>query len=145
MQVIFRVAGTGVTPFGPANQERLIQVLAYGAGNISSSAFRIILVADAYSSRRRALLSWHWEGLLVSRFANLGASPYCCSCWEGCSSCYMHMCILVMPNIRPEGVRKTAIGWMSISNMVPRTRTLLEEFQQVSVLGGLSLGWPYYC
>ena len=77
MQVIFRVAGTGVTPFGPANQERLIQVLAYGTGNISSLAFGIILVSDAYSSRRRALLSWPWEGLLVSRSANLAAPQYC--------------------------------------------------------------------
>lgn len=64
--MILRIAGTGVTPFGPANQERLIQVLAYGAGNVSSSAFHIVLVANAYSSRRRALLSWPWEGLKVA-------------------------------------------------------------------------------
>ena len=72
MQVILRVSGTGVTPFGPAKQERLIQVLAYGAGNISSSTFSIILIADAFSSRRRALLSWPWDGLTVTRPANLG-------------------------------------------------------------------------
>ena len=71
--MILRIAGTGVTPFGPANQERLIQVLAYGAGNISSSAFSIVLIADAYSSRRRALLSWPWEGLVVSCTASLGS------------------------------------------------------------------------
>ena len=73
VQVILRIAGTGVTPFGPANQERLIQVLAYGTGNVSNSAFGIVLIADAYSSRRRALLSWPWEGLVVSCPASLGS------------------------------------------------------------------------
>ena len=63
VQIILRIAGTGVTPFGPANQERLIQVLTYGAKNISSTAFHVVLVADAYSSRRRALLAWPWESV----------------------------------------------------------------------------------
>ncbi len=75
--MILRIAGSGVTPFGPANQERLIQVLAYGAGNISSSAFNIILVADAYSSRRRALLSWPWEGVTVSQVTTHGRYQKC--------------------------------------------------------------------
>ena len=66
MQVILRVSGDTVTPFGPANQERLIQVLAYGAVNISSSAFHVILVSDAYSTRRRALLAWPWDSLQVT-------------------------------------------------------------------------------
>ena len=41
----------------------LIQVLTYGAKNISSTAFHVVLVADAYSSRRRALLAWPWESV----------------------------------------------------------------------------------
>ncbi|CAK0785848.1 hypothetical protein CVIRNUC_009060 [Coccomyxa viridis] len=65
VEIILRIAGTGVTPFGPANQERLIQVLTYGAKNISSTAFHVVLVADAYSSRRRALLAWPWESVQI--------------------------------------------------------------------------------
>lgn len=68
VQSILRIAGTGVTPFGPANQERLINVLTYGAKNISSADIQVVLVADAYSSRRRALLSWPWDSLQVSAF-----------------------------------------------------------------------------
>ena len=52
-QLDLRVTGPGVTPFGPANQQRLINVFADASRNISQSAFRIILVADAYTFRRR--------------------------------------------------------------------------------------------
>ena len=55
-QMDLRVTGPGVTPFGPANQQRLINVFADASRNISQSAFRVILVADAYTSRRRRLL-----------------------------------------------------------------------------------------
>jgi len=75
VQVILRVSGTGVVPFTMANQERLLQVLAYGAGNISVLHFHIILIADAYSSRRRALLSWPWDGLGVFYL-----TPVICAC-----------------------------------------------------------------
>ena len=79
-----------MTPFGPANQERLIQVLAYGAGNISSSAFNIVLVADAYSSRRRALLSWPWEGVMVAHVTPHRSA--CCRRYEDCMCTCMRPC-----------------------------------------------------
>ena len=92
-QIILRIAGTGVTPFGPANQERLIQVLAYGARNISSAAFHVVLVADAFSSRRRALLAWPWESVQVRvlkrRFAHLLTGQMYGLYVESCTTMYL--------------------------------------------------------
>jgi len=52
-QAQLRISGPGVTPFGPANQQLLINVLSDAAQNISTSQIRIILVSDAYTFRRR--------------------------------------------------------------------------------------------
>ena len=49
-QLDMRITGPGITPFGPANQQRLINVFADASRNISQSAFRVILVAAAYTS-----------------------------------------------------------------------------------------------
>lgn len=52
-----RVSGDGVTPFGPANQQRLINVFADVArNNLTQDQFRIVLVSDAYTSRRRLMV-----------------------------------------------------------------------------------------
>lgn len=48
-----RVSGPGVTPFGPANQQRLINVFADVARNLTQAQFRVVLVSDAYTFRRR--------------------------------------------------------------------------------------------
>ena len=56
-QVEMRVSGDGVTPFGPANQQRLINVFADVArNNLTQDQFRIVLVSDAYTSRRRLMV-----------------------------------------------------------------------------------------
>ena len=52
LQATLRITGPDVTPFGPANQQRLINVMADASQNMSQSAFRIILVTDAYTFRR---------------------------------------------------------------------------------------------
>lgn len=56
-QAHMRVSGPGVTPFGPANQQRLINVFADVARNLSQSQFRIVLVSDAYTFRRHLMVS----------------------------------------------------------------------------------------
>ncbi|CAL8471339.1 g10881 [Coccomyxa elongata] len=56
VSVEMRVSGDGVTPFGPANQQRLINVFADVArNNLTQDQFRIVLVSDAYTSRRRLM------------------------------------------------------------------------------------------
>lgn len=50
-----RVSGPGVTPFGPANQQRLINVFSDVARNLTQQQFRVVLVSDAYTFRRRSL------------------------------------------------------------------------------------------
>lgn len=62
-----RVSGDGVTPFGPANQQRLINVFADVArNNLTQAQFRIVLVSDAYTSRRRLMVR-HVQNLFSVR------------------------------------------------------------------------------
>jgi hypothetical protein len=51
-QAQLRVSGPGITPFGPAQQQELINVFADGSRNLSRSQFRIVMVADVYTNRR---------------------------------------------------------------------------------------------
>jgi hypothetical protein len=52
-QMDMRITGPDITPFGPANQQRLINVFADAARNISQSAFRVVFVSAAFTSGRR--------------------------------------------------------------------------------------------
>lgn len=62
-QAVLRVSGDKVTPFTPANQQLLINVFADASRNISQSQIRIVMVNDAYTSRRRLQANTSFQSL----------------------------------------------------------------------------------